>query len=77
MNTHNRQKYFLTNKILLQVMYRCVRMIFVVKWVTITHFFHCLCSALMEKNDFYCSVIPLNCTVQVLYFFIAQLPLQD
>ena len=25
-------------------------------------FFHCLCCALMEKHDFYCSVIPWNCT---------------
>ena len=43
-------------------------------------FFHCLCSALMEKHDFYCSVIPLNCTwyctVQVLYFLIAVLSLE-
>ena len=37
-------------------MYRHVRMIFVVKCVTIT-LFYCLCSALMEKHDFYCSVI--------------------
>jgi len=33
--------------------------------------FYCLCSALKEKHDFYCSIIPRNCTVQVLYFFIA------
>jgi len=39
-NTHNRLRYFLTNKIfLLQVMYRYVRMIFIVKCVTITGFF--------------------------------------
>jgi hypothetical protein len=58
-NTHNRLKYFLTNKIfLLQVMCRYVRMIFIVKCVTIARFIHCLCSALMEKHDFYCSVIP-------------------
>ena len=38
-NTHNKIRYFLTNKIfLLQVMYRYVRMIFIVKYVTITHF---------------------------------------
>ena len=55
-NTHNRLRYFLTNKILLQVMYRYVRMIFVVKCVTIVH-------------DY--------CTVQVLYFFIAVLSLED
>ena len=39
-NTHNRLRYFLTNKIfLLQVMYRYVHMIFIVKCVTITCFF--------------------------------------
>jgi len=39
-NTHNRLRYFLTNKILLlQVMYRYIRMIFIVKRVTITCFF--------------------------------------
>jgi len=31
----------------------------------------------MERHDFYCSVIPLNCTVQVLYFFIAVSSLED
>jgi hypothetical protein len=62
-NTHNRLKYFLTNKIfLLQVTYRYVHMIFIVKCVNITRFFHCLCNALMEKHDFYCSAIPWNCT---------------
>jgi hypothetical protein len=81
-NTHNRLRYFLTNKIfLLQVMYRCVRMFFTVKCITITHFFHCLYSTLMEKNDFYYSVIPWNCTwyctVQGLYFFIAVSSLED
>ena len=56
-NTH-RLKYFLTNKIfLLQVMYRYVLMIFIAKCVTVTHFFHFVCSALMEKHEFYCSVI--------------------
>ena len=43
-------------------------------WVE-KHNFSCLFSALKEKHDFYCSVIPWNCTwyctVQVLYFFIA------
>jgi hypothetical protein len=38
-------------------------------------FFHCLCSALMEKHDFYRYVIPWNCTwyctAQVLNFFTA------
>jgi hypothetical protein len=58
-NTHNKLIYFLTNKIfLLQVIYRYIHLIFIVKCVTITHFFHCLCSAFMEKHDFYCSVIP-------------------
>jgi len=39
-NTHNRLRYFLTNKIfLLQVMYRYVHMIFIVKCVPITRFF--------------------------------------
>jgi len=60
-------------------MYVC--MIFIVKCVTITHFFHCLCSASIEKHDFYCSAIPWNCTwyctVQVLYFFIAVSSLED
>jgi len=34
------------------------RMIFIAKCVTVTRFFHCLFRALMEKHDFYCSVIP-------------------
>jgi len=39
-NTYNRLRYFLTNKtFLLQVMYRYVCMIFIVKCVTVTHFF--------------------------------------
>jgi len=39
-NTHNRLRCFLTNKIfLLQDMYRYVRTIFIVKCVTITRFF--------------------------------------
>jgi len=39
-NTHNRLRYFVTNKIfLLQAMYMYVRMIFIVKCVTITSFF--------------------------------------
>jgi len=39
-NTHNRLRYSLTNKIFfLQAMYRCVRMIFIVKCVTVTGFF--------------------------------------
>jgi len=38
-NTHNRLRYFLTNKIsLLEFMYRYVRMIFIVKCVTVTRF---------------------------------------
>jgi hypothetical protein len=45
-------------------------------------FFHCLCSALMEKHDLCRSVIPSNCTwyyctAQVLYFFIALSSLED
>jgi len=45
-NTHNRLRHFLTNKIfLLQVMYRYVHIIFIVKCVTITHFFMA-CAAL-------------------------------
>jgi len=48
---------FLTNKIfLLEVVYRYVHMIFIVKCVTITRFLYCLRSALMEEHDFYCSV---------------------
>jgi len=38
-NTHNRLRYFLTNKMfLLQVMYRYVRIIFIEKCITITRF---------------------------------------
>ena len=77
-------KVFLTNKIfLLQVMYRYVPRTydFHCKIWNNNMFFHCLCSALMKKRDFYCSVIPWNCalycTVQVLYFFIALLSLED
>jgi len=48
-NTHNRLKYFLTNKIfLLQVMYRYIRMIFIVIYVTMTRFF-IACAALWWK----------------------------
>jgi len=59
-NTHYRLKYFLTNKIfLLEVMYRYVRTYdFRCKTFNSNMFFHCLCSSLMEKHDFYCSVIP-------------------
>jgi len=40
LNPHNRLNIFLTNKIfLLEVMYWYVRMIFIVKCVTITRFF--------------------------------------
>ena len=47
MNTHNRLRYFLTNNIfLLQVMYRYVRIIFIVKCVIVTHF-----SLLMQQFD--------------------------
>jgi len=59
LNTHNRLRYFLTNKtFVLQIMYRSVRMIFIAKCVTITRFFHCLCSTLVENHGFYCFVIP-------------------
>jgi hypothetical protein len=58
-NTHNRLKYFLTNKIFLLDLnvqertydFRC-------KMYNNKAFFHCLCSGLMEKHDFYCSVVP-------------------
>jgi hypothetical protein len=69
-NTHKRLRYFLTHKIfLLQVMNRYVSMIFIVNCVTVTRFFHCLCSALMEKRDFYClsSLETVNDTVQYRY----------
>jgi hypothetical protein len=33
-------------------------MIFTAKCLKITRFFLCLCSALMEKHDLYCSVNP-------------------
>jgi hypothetical protein len=57
-NTQNRLKYFLTNKIfLLHIMYRYIRMIFVVKCVIIT-FFNACAALLWKKNYFYCSVIP-------------------
>ena len=63
MNTHNRLRYFLTNTIfLLQVIYRYVRMIFIVKCVTITRF-SLFIQRFDEKHDFYCSLIPLNCTL--------------
>ena len=53
MNTHNRLRYFLTNKIFLsRVVYRYIHMILIVKCVTVTHFFYCLYSTLMEKHDF-------------------------
>ena len=63
-NTHNRLRYFLTNKIFfLQVMYRYARTYDLhCKVCNNNRFFRCLCSALMEKPDFYCSVIPWNCT---------------
>ena len=47
MNTHNRLRYFLTNKTdLVQVMYRYVHMIFIVKYIIITRFF-----LLMQRFD--------------------------
>ena len=49
-NIHNRLRYFLTNNIfLLQVMYRYVHMIFIVKCVIITRFF-VACAALWWKS---------------------------
>jgi hypothetical protein len=51
-NNHNRLKYFLTNKMfLLEVMYRHVRMIFIVKCVTIT------------RNVLLCVIYQLNIAV--------------
>jgi hypothetical protein len=44
-----RLRYFLTSKILLQVMYRYVRMIFVVKCLTVTRFF-IACAVLWWKS---------------------------
>jgi len=35
-------------------------MIFIVKCVTITRFFHCMCSTLMEKHDFFLLCHPLK-----------------
>jgi len=75
-------KIFLTNKIFLLTGYvQVLTYDFHCKMWNNNMFFHCLCSALMEKHDFYCSVIPWNCiwycTVQVLYFFIVLLSLED
>ena len=51
-NTHNRLRYFLTNKLfLLQVVYRYVRMVFFLKLTK--QFFSLLCSALIEKHAFF------------------------
>jgi len=73
-NTNNRLRYFLTNKIFLfQVMYRYVPIIFIAKICNNNTIFRCLCSALLEKRDFYCSVITLNCTwyctMKLMYFY--------
>jgi len=81
-NTHNRLKYFLTHKSFLITDYVQVRTYDLrCKMCNNNTFFHCLCSALMEKHNFYCSVIPWNCTwyciVQLLYFVIAQSSLED
>jgi len=81
-NTHNRLRYFLTNKIfLLQVMYRYATYDFHCKMRNSNTFFHRLHSALMEKHYFYCSLIPQNCTwyctVKVLYFFIPLSSLEE
>jgi hypothetical protein len=78
-NTHNRLKHFLTNKIfLLQVMYRYVRtMIFIVKCVTITHFF-IACAAFWWRSMIFIVLLSLKTvhdivqysTVQILYFLL-------
>ena len=61
MNTHHRRKYFLTNKIfLLQVMYRYVRTIFVVKCVTITGFFSLLVQRFDGKAWFFITLSSLE-----------------
>jgi len=80
-NTDNRLRYFLTNKIfLLQVMYRYVHMILTVKCVTTTRFFIAYAALSWKSMNFYCFIIPWNCTwyctVQVPYFFIALSSLQ-
>jgi len=52
-NTHNRQRYFLTNKMFfLRVMYRYVHMIFSVKCVIITSFF-IVYAALWRKSKIF------------------------
>jgi hypothetical protein len=69
-NTHNRLKYFLTNKIfLLQVTYRYIRMIFVVKCVTVTRLF-IACAAYLWKSMIFIVLLSLETvhdTVQYRY----------
>ena len=58
-NTHNTLRYFLTNNIfLLQVMYRYVHTVFVVKCVTVTRFF-IACAALWWKSMIFIVLSPL------------------
>jgi hypothetical protein len=74
-NTHNRLRYFLTNKIfLLQVMYRYVHTIFVVKCVTITRFF-IACAALWWKSMIFIlsSLETVHDTVQHRYCIFSML----
>ena len=75
-NTHNRLRYFLTNKIfLLQVMYRYVRTYdFHCKMCNNNMFFHCLCIALMEKHDLYSVILEtVHDTVQYRYCILSLL----
>jgi hypothetical protein len=58
-NTHKWLKYFFNKYNFLITGYVQLRSYdFRYKKCNNNMFFHCLCSALMEKHDFYCSVIP-------------------
>jgi hypothetical protein len=69
-NIRNRLRYFLTNKIfLLQFMYRYIRMIFIVKCVTVTCFFIAY-EAILWKSIIFIVLSPLETvhdTVQYRY----------
>jgi hypothetical protein len=69
-NTHNRLRYFLTNKIFLsQFMYRYVRVIFIVKCVPITRFL-IACATLRWKSVIFIalsSLATVHGTVQYSY----------
>jgi hypothetical protein len=75
-NTYNRLRHFLTNKIfLLQVMYRYVCIIFVVKCVTTTHFF-IACAMLWQKSIIFMvlsSLETVHDTVQYSYCILSVL----